>query len=267
MSEHTPWPTAITKIKPNLVAVRGYDIAQLMGRVSFGEVVYLILRGELPDPAVGRLVDAIIVSSVDHGATPPSALTARTVASTGASLCQSVAAGILAINASHGGAIEGCAHALNAVIEQTQQGQSLDEAATWVLADYKQRGKRIGGFGHRLHTADPRTARLFELAAQAGLSADADSSPTRIAAARALEKTFAKAGKTLPINVDGAIAAILCDLGFEPGVMNGLFLIARSAGLVAQVREEQTRMKPMRRIDPVNHIYDGPAERTLPEGR
>lgn len=261
-----PWPTAITNIEPNRVSVRGYDIADLMGRASFGEVVHLLLTGELPDPAIGRLLDAILVSSVDHGATPPSALAARTVASTGACLSQSVAAGVLAINASHGGAIEGCARALGRVLEIAQLEVAIGDAATRVIGEYKDRGERIPGFGHRLHTADPRTKRLFELAAEADLTDEISPVSGAIAAARALEAAFARIGRPLPINVDGAIAAVLLDLGYEPGVMNGFFIIARAAGLVAHVREEQTRMKPMRRIDPVNHIYDGPGDRTVGRG-
>src|SRR5207247_11014360 len=108
------WNTAITRVQPNKVAVRGYDIAELMGRVSFGAAVYLVLKGELPPPAVARLMDAILVSSIDHGATPPSALAARTVASTGASLSASVAAGIMSINRHHGGDIQDRARHLKA---------------------------------------------------------------------------------------------------------------------------------------------------------
>src|SRR5205814_8342729 len=89
------WNTAVTRIEPNRVTVRGYDIAELMGRVSFGAAVYLILTGEMPSTAVGRLMDTVLVSSIDHGATPPSALAARTTASTGAALSASVAAGIM----------------------------------------------------------------------------------------------------------------------------------------------------------------------------
>src|SRR2546423_6794765 len=100
------WNTAVTRVEPNRVAVRGYDIAELMGRVSFGAAAYLILTGEMPKPKVARLMDAILVSSIDHGATPPSALAARTAASTGASLSAAVAAGIMSINRHHGGAIE-----------------------------------------------------------------------------------------------------------------------------------------------------------------
>ena len=82
-------------------------------------------------------------------------------------------------------------------------------------------------------------------------------------AARAVEKAFAAAKKLLPINVDGAIGAILADLGMDPAAFNGIFMIARTPGLVAHVIEEQTREKPMRRIDPVNHGYDGPAPRSV----
>jgi citryl-CoA lyase len=259
VSEHT-WKTAITKIEPNFVRVRGYDIAELMGRVSFGSAVHLILQGKLPSEPVGKLMDAIVVSSIDHGATPPSVLAARTVASTGASLSQSVAAGILSINASHGGAIQDCATALGDVLRKAKDDSALDDAAAQVLDGLKASGKRMSGFGHRVHTADPRTARLFELAQQAGLS---ESGMTHMAAARAVERVFVTQGKALPINVDGAIGAILADLGFAPEVMNGIFMVARVPGLVAHVSEEQAREKRMRKIDPVNHAYDGPKDRSI----
>ncbi len=258
MSE--PWKTAITSIKPNEVRVRGYDIAELMGRVSFGEAVYLIIRGEMPSKPVGQLMDAIVVSSIDHGATPPSALAARTVASTGASLSQAVSAGINSINRHHGGAIEDCARHLGNIIEKAGPGAddaAMEAAAGAYLDELKARGKRMAGFGHRVHTADPRTARLFELTAEAGVSGP------YLDAARAVERVFKARGKALPINVDGAIAAVLAQLGFDPAVMNGLFMIARVPGLVAHVTEEQSRMKPMRKIDPVNHAYDGPGPRAL----
>jgi succinyl-CoA synthetase alpha subunit len=251
------WTTAITKIEPNKVAVRGHDIATLMGKVSFGAAVYLILTGKLPDEKIARLMDGILVSSIDHGATPPSALAARTVASTGASLSASVAAGIMSINKHHGGAIEDGARYLAWLIKQAAaSNRSLDEVATEEVARIKATGDRISGFGHRIHTKDPRTAKLFELAAAAGLS---DGPGTHIAAARAVERAFAATGKPLPINVDGALGAILSDLGLDPRIFNGIFMIARTPGLVAHVTEEQTRERPMRRIDPENHAYDGPS--------
>jgi len=250
------WTSAITRIEPNKVAVRGRDIAELMGKTSFGAAVYLILTGTMPDERVGRLMDAILVSSIDHGATPPSCLAARTVASTGATLSASVAAGILAINKHHGGAIEDCARYLGELLERASESQAtIDDIAVAEVGRIKAEGARISGFGHRIHTKDPRTARMFELAAEAGLRGGPE---THIGAARAVERAFAAIGKPLPINVDGAIGAILADLGLDPKVFNGIFMIARTPGLVAHVTEEQTRERPMRRIDPVNHAYDGP---------
>lgn len=256
-SNPAAWTTAITEIKPNRVSVRGYNIAELMGHVSFGGAVYLLLRGERPDEKVGTLIEAMLVASIDHGATPPSALAARTVASTGAALSASVAAGVMSINQHHGGAIENCAKALAQVVAKQKAGQSWDDAASSLLDEFKASGKRIAGFGHRIHTADPRTKRLFELATEAGVAAE------HVEAARAVERVFEKKGKPLPINVDGAMGAVLADLGFEPEVMNGFFMIARVAGLIAHVREEQTRQKPMRKIDPIAHSYDGPASRSV----
>jgi succinyl-CoA synthetase alpha subunit len=251
------WTSAVTRIRPNEVAVRGRDIASLMGSVSFGSAVYLILTGNLPTEPVGRLMDAILVSSIDHGATPPSCLAARTVASTGASLSQSVAAGIMSINKHHGGAIEDAGRYLRHLLDAAATSRrSIDEIAMEEITRIKASGDRISGFGHRIHTKDPRTAKLFELATAAGLS---DGPKTHIGAARAVERAFAAIGKPLPINVDGALGAILSDLGLDPKVFNGIFMIARTPGLVAHVVEEQTREKPMRRIDPVNHAYDGPS--------
>src|SRR5438067_7082409 len=140
------WNTAVTRIEPNRVAVRGYDIGQMMGRISFGAAVYLILTGELPTPAVGRLMDAILVSSTHHGAAPASALAARTTASTGASLSASVAAGIMSINRHHGGAIEDCARQLKVIVDRaTRESISIEEAATRSLAELKEAGDRMPG--------------------------------------------------------------------------------------------------------------------------
>jgi citrate synthase len=186
-------------------------------------------------------------------------LAARTVASTGATLSGSVGAGILAINESHGGAVENCARALTDVVQTADlKGCSIEDAAVEVLDDLKARKIRVAGFGHRMHTADPRTARLFQLVEEAGIAG------RYIRAARAVEASLEKQlGKKLPINVDGAIGAVLAELGFEPRIMNGFFMIARSAGLVAHVGEEWSRERPMRKIDPTSYQYDGPGPRSL----
>src|SRR2546429_8103741 len=137
----------------------------------------------------------------------------------------------------------------------------MEDAATAALAGMREAGERMPGFGHRYHTKDPRTARLLELAREVGVDG------VHMKAARAVEKFLADAKKALPINIDGAIGAILADLGMNPAAFNGIFMIARTPGLVAHVIEEQSREKPMRRIDPVNHGYDGPAPRSLTTNR
>ncbi len=259
MTTEEKWPTAITKIEPNKVAVRGYRIDELMGRVPFAQVVYLVLRGDLPSEAHGRLMDAILVSSVDHGATPPSALAARTVASGGAPLTSAVAAGVLSINRYHGGAIEGCMRVLlEAVERRREKGQDAATAAAELLAEYRAAKKRIPGYGHRVHTDDPRTRRLLALAEEVGVAGE------YVEMAHALRTAMKEAlGRDLPLNVDGAIATVLCEMGFPPALGNAFFALSRVVGLCAHVYEEQTRMKPMRRISPAAHEYDGVEEREL----
>ena len=252
------WKTAITDIEPNNIRLRGYPLNELMGNISFAETVYLALRGELPTPEVGKLMDAILVSSIDHGVTPPSALAAINSASTGAPLNAAVASGILAINKFHGGAIEACMEMLLSGKSQVDNGTSVQETAKNLVKDFRSKKKRMSGFGHRVHTNDPRTKRLFELAHEAGKSG------TFIELIQSVESELeASAGKKLPINVDGAIAAVLCELDFWVNLANAFFIMARVPGLVAHAAEEQERQRPMRKIDPSNHEYDGPSERHI----
>jgi citrate synthase len=188
----------------------------------------------------------------------PSTHAARNAASSGAPLSACVASGVLAINRSHGGAIEDCARALREVVNAADRGDgNLDRAADRLLADYKARGERLAGFGHVLHTADPRTAKLFALAREAGVAARHVSACEALAAG--LER---QSGRKLPINVDGAIAAVLLELGFEEEVMNGLFMISRLPGLIAHAREEMLRERPLRPIAPNAAQYDGPPPRS-----
>ncbi len=257
MTEELHWKSAITDVRPNKVRLRGYSIDQLMGKISFSQAIYLALKGELPSPSVGKLLDAIFVSSVDHGAGPPSVLAARTVASTGAELHAAVAAGVLAISRLHGGAIEEGMKLFQAVACRAEEkDMGVEAAATEILAEMKSRGEKASGFGHRVHTQDPRTEKLFGLAEERGLAGP------HVRIARAMETVFRESfGKSLPINVDGAIAALLCDLGIPAEIGNAFFIIARVPGLVAHIQEERTRMKPMRKIHPSDFEYDGPGER------
>lgn len=255
------WKTGITKIEPNKILVRGYAIDQLMGKVNFGQMVYLLFKGELPTQNQGRMVEAILTSSVDHGATPPSVLSALTVTSAGAELNSAVAAGILSISKFHGGAIEDCMYLLKDTIElMAKENLSTLEAAKKIIISYREKNKKLSGFGHRLHTDDPRTQKLFQLAEEYGISGKYVD--IAISIKNMLEENL---GKKLPINVDGAIAAILCEMNFDPALANAFFMIARLPGIVAHIIEERTRQKPMRKIDPSNHEYDGPAERAVPD--
>lgn len=253
----------VTKIKPNEVRLRGYRIDELMGKISFGQTVYLALKGELPDENIGKIIEAILVSSIDHGVSPPSAIASMTVASTGAPLNAAVASGILAISRFHGGAIESCMGTLLQVQDKIKAREiSVPKACEELVAEYKDIGRRISGFGHRLHTEDPRSKKLFEL------TKDLTIGNKFVKIATTIESELKKQiGRDLPINVDGAIAAVLCELGFDPRLANAFFMMSRVPGLVAHIYEEQTTQKPMRKINPEDHEYAGPEDRSLLDGQ
>lgn len=253
------WKTKITKIEPNKIMVRGYKIDELMGKVSYGEMLYLILKGEMPSKETGKMMETILVSSIDHGVTPPSTLAALTAASTGASLNSALACGILSINRHHGGAIE---DTMNLILEGVRTAKekkiTLDQVAKEMVLEYRKKNLRFPGLGHRIHTKDPRTKKLFSMADELKLSGE------HVKFINALAEEFEKeTGKSLPVNVDGAIGAVLCDLGFSSELANGFFIIARMPGLLAHVIEERTQEKPMRDINPKEHMYTGHEERTF----
>lgn len=255
------WKSAITKVEPNNLTVRGYRLDELMGKVSYAQMVYLLFKGEMPSENVGKLIEAILVSSVDHGTTPPSVLSAITVASTGAPLNAAVAAGILSISKFHGGAIEDCMILLKKAMDRSKKDNlSFIETAQKVIAEANTSKKRLSGFGHRIHTDDPRTKKLFALAEELEIAAD------YCRLANAFVSAFQAEGKELPLNVDGAIAALLCEMDFDPILANAFFMIARVPGLVAHIYEEKTRYKPMRVIHPQDVEYDGPIDRELNRG-
>src|SRR5437667_14389 len=135
------WRTALTSIAPNKILIRGYPVDEMMGRLSFAEAVYLLLMGELPTPAIGRMFNAILVSSLDHGVTPPSTLAARNVATSGAPMKDCVAAGVLAFGPHHGGDIESCMRFLDAGLTLVRGGTPVQEAAK-ALVDGCVRGRQ-----------------------------------------------------------------------------------------------------------------------------
>src|SRR5438067_2150939 len=259
------WQSSLTEIAPNKILIRGYPVDEMMGRLGFAEAVYLLLMGELPTPAIGRMLNAVLVSSLDHGVMPPSTLAARNVATSGAPLKDCVAAGILAFGPHHGGDIESCMRFLDKGLSLVRGGKTLQEAAETIVQECVAQHEVPPGFGHRFHTRDPRAARLFQMS----LELELEGEHVRLirACERALERDTQQLDRPLPVNVDGAIAAISADLGFAYELGNAIFLISRLPGLIAHAHEERSRQAPMRQIDPKDHDYDGARQRRLPKGR
>jgi citrate synthase len=256
------WETYLSYASEDGIHIRGYDLVELIGTVPFPATLYLLFTGELPEANVIKLIDAVMVASIDHGPGAPSALAARTAISGGAPLGAAGAAGLLTLGKFHGAAVQDSMEAIQRVVALSDSSAETDAqaaAADRVVAEWRQVGRRISGFGHRQHKRqDPRLTRLFSLAQEAGVSGN------YLAAAQALEGALKRTvGKDLPINIDGAMAAILSEVGFPPSLANALFMVARITGILAHAHEEQERMPPMRRIDPVDHGYCGPKPRKL----
>lgn len=246
-----PWRSALVAHDQTNIWIRGYDIGALMERTSFPGVVFLLHRGRLPSPGEERLLNAILIASSDHNSGAPSVAAARIIASGNRqSLSAAVAGGMLAIGDEHGGAGELCMEMIGRVAADAKaRGVSIEQASIDAVAAARTEGKRLPGFGHRKHTVDPRVAVMFRMAREAGVAGDG------VASITAIETALAAAVKPLPINVDGALAALLYDMGFPPSAGKLLFMVGRVAGLTAEVAEEHAREKPMRVKIPV--VYDG----------
>jgi len=265
-SGRSTWLTALTAVEANQVLVRGYPIDELMGRVSFGDALYLLLTSELPSPSISRLLNALLTGFIDHGVTPPGTLAARQAVTTGATLQGAVVAGILGSGAHAASGIARCRVLLEQGLDLAGSSMLMASAATEMVEELVQTDRiPPPGFGRQVHTADPRVTRLLQMALE--LEVDALYTQYLRALEHALSRHPALEDQPLPINLDGAIAALCGDLGLAPGVAEALLLIARVPGLVAHAIEERERQQPLRTIDPAAHQYDGPAERRLRDRR
>jgi citrate synthase len=151
---------------------------------------------------------------------------------------------------------------LDVGLDMVRKGASYRDAAERLVEQTPESEGPRPGFGHRYHTRDPRAARLFQMALELEVEAG------HIQMIRAVEMVVNENAKEhIPVNIDGAIAALCGDIGIPPSVANALFIISRAPGIAAHAEEERTRQSPMRQIDPKDHIYDGPSERRLPERR
>lgn len=241
------WRTSLSAVEKNKILIRGYRVEDLMENCTFGDMVYLTFRGELPSGREGQLIEMILVSSTDHSLLAPSINAARFVASSGVPLQAAVAAGVLSLGEHHGGAIEQCAKVL-------QESVASRISAPDIVRSFGERKQRFPGVGHPLHTRDPRSIMLASTARRWNL------------AGAHLELIEAIAGEIkLPMNIDGVIAGIMSDIGIDWRYGKTFFILSRTVGLAAHSVEEMTRERPFRSIDIKDVAYDGPAERDIPD--
>jgi citrate synthase len=244
----TFWQTSLSSVEENKILIRGYRVQELMEHCSFGDVVYLTFKGELPKGREGKILEMIFVSSTDHSVLAPSIDATRFVASAGTPLQAAVAAGVIGLGEHHGGAIEQSAKLLQ---ESVAAGRGADE----IVRGYKERKQRIPGMGHPIHSQDPRSLKLVAKAKEWNLDGP------HLALGEAIASQL-----KLPLNVDGAIAGITSDMGIPWQYGKAFFIIPRVVGLSAHAVEEITRERPFRAVSMKDVTYDGPAEREIPEG-
>jgi citrate synthase len=269
MREPFHWQTAIAYKTKDKIVVRGYDLNDLTGNVTFTEMAYLVWRGELPPANHAKMLDALLVSMAEHAFSPSSAAS-RLVASGGVPLHVGVAGGMLAIGSIHGTADRPAELFKGAVERMQRESLSIEEAARKVAGEAKTGGRRLPGFHHAQHIIDPRTARMLALSDEYGISG------TYVAMARAVEAATEEFwGRRIYLNGPGAMGAICLDMGFDVELIKGVFLLSRIVSLVAHTYEEMHREKGWRAssnspiVQPLDlalqkpEFYDGPRDRPL----
>ncbi len=260
------WHTSIIEMEPGVIRYRGYPIEELIGRVSFAQMIWLMTRGELPTEKQGRLLDAALMSAVDHGPQAPSIAIARMAATCGVGLNNAMASAVNVLGDVHGGAGEQAVDLYRSVADRLDRGDSLDSAvAAGLDAAIAEHGKFVSGFGHRFHPLDPRAPRLLALVDEA--ARDGQVSGRFATIARAIEDELArrKGGKRIPMNIDGATAVIYAELGFPAPLARGLFCLSRSVGILAHAWEQTQQGGRNKGPIPRNYLwtYDGPPQRGL----
>ena len=247
------WRTSITLHKGEETFIRGYKLLDLVGNLSFSQAIYLILKGELPSEKESKMMDAMFVSVIDHGIAPPSVIAARAVASGGHTLNVGVAAGVATFGSAHGGALEDAMKIFQ---------ENIEKDVSSLVKSYLDSKKPIAGFGHKYYKEfDPRTKRLMDVAKSLGFYDKYCAFAEKIE-----QEIFNQKGKKLVLNVDGAIAAIASEMGFDWRLGKGFFIIGRVPGLVAHVYEELVMEKPFsKRLNEEEETeYKGIAPRDLP---
>lgn len=259
------WRTDIIDIHPGEIGVRGYAIQDLIGRLSFAEMIWLMLRGDVPSRERAQLLEAALVASVDHGPQAPSIAIARMAMTCGIDLNNAMASAVNVLGDIHGGAGQQCMEIYERVRSMQHKGQERSRAVADVLdAFIAEHGKMIPGFGHRFHPVDPRVEPLIALVAQA--TASAAVTGEFVVIAREVERELQRrTGNVIPMNIDGVTAVIFCELGFPAPLGRGLFVLSRSVGILAHAWEQSqhsARIKgPMPKEIPFT--YTGRSRRSL----
>jgi citrate synthase len=260
------WSTQIIDMKPGVIRFRGYPIEQLIGAVSFPQMIWLMLRGEMPSAAQARLLEAALVSAVDHGPQAPSIAIGRMSVTCGLPLNGALASAVNVLDDVHGGAGEQCMQLYADIDRCMQGGVALAEAVGAGLdAFIAAHGKIISGFGHRFHPIDPRSPRLLALVDEARADGTVVGHFADIGRGVEAEMERRK-GRRIPMNIDGATAVIYSELGFAPALGRGLFLLSRSVGILAHAWEQSQqggRIKgPMPPAIPYKYTGPGPRDYT-----
>jgi citrate synthase/citryl-CoA lyase len=259
-SRRKAWRTAIASPEDDRILVRGYDLNELIGRLRFSEMIYLLQRGELASLEQARMIDALLVAVADHGISPSSTVT-RFLSASGVPVQVAVAGGLMTFGDIHGGASEAGARLLqHEVARAREEGIALPEAADRTVAEARAAKRPLDGFGHPQHpSGDPRVARLFTIAEATAVAGD------HVAFQKLLQASLEKAvGRSIPINIDGAVASIISDLGFDHRYARPFMITARAAGLSAHALEEIDREGGWRQIPLSEVSYDGPPPRPFP---
>ncbi|GAA2691018.1 MULTISPECIES: citryl-CoA lyase [Actinosynnema] len=236
------WSTSITRIAPGEIDLRGYPIEQLIGKLGFVGAIWLLTKGSLPTPAQTRLLEAAMVASVDHGPQAPSIASARMAATCGVGINGAIANGVNVLGDTHGGAGQQCVELLCAIVDTARHdGRPVTEVAAEAVAEHRARKAYLPGFGHRFHPRDPRRDVLLALVQEAVDAGEVAGEHLR--AALALEAALARGSRKPPMNVDGITAVVYAELGVEPELARGYFVLARSVGILAHAWEESNSGK------------------------
>ncbi|WP_155368277.1 citryl-CoA lyase [Catellatospora vulcania] len=231
------WATSVSRMAPGVVELRGRPVQDLIGSTGLTDMIWLMLRGDVPDPRRSALLEAALVAGVDHGPHAPSIAAARMAATCGIGLNNAVATGVNLLGDSHGGAGQQCVEVLTDICARQDAGADLGTAVEETLTAWRAHSRYIPGFGHRFHPVDPRRDPLLGLV-DAAVS-DGVVAGRHATAARAVEAALQRPGRRpVPMNIDGATAVIYAELGFPAPLARGLFVLSRSIGILAHAWEE-----------------------------